>query len=71
MKKKHYEAIAAAILKTRADYALEPTPPVYRKGACEALCLLAYRLARAMAADNPKFDRDRFLAACGVESNQH
>ncbi len=29
---------------------------------------LAHRFADLFAADNPNFDRDRFLSACGLES---
>ncbi len=30
--------------------------------------LAADRIAEVLAADNPRFDRDRFMEACGCES---
>jgi len=53
MRKKHYEAIAS-IVKLNFD----GTQPV-----------LARDLADYFEQDNPKFDRARFLEACGVESH--
>jgi hypothetical protein len=55
MSRKDYEAIAAIIkgarLYTSAD---------------DPVALIATALAAAFAQDNPRFDRARFLAACGV-----
>ena len=31
-----------------------------------AIASVAYKLAAILATDNPRFDRDRFLRACGV-----
>ena len=36
------------------------------KEKAEALGFLAIRLSSAFELDNPRFDRDRFLVACGV-----
>ena len=55
MTKKHYEAIAS-IVKLNFD----GTQPV-----------LARDLADYFEQDNPKFDRARFLEACGVETCKH
>ena len=33
-----------------------------------AVRAVAYRFADALATTNPRFDRARFLAACGVQS---
>jgi hypothetical protein len=57
MTKKHYEAIASII----EYYAHDTT--VYNA--------LANRLADYFAQDNPKFDRQRFLKACGIEVDKH
>jgi hypothetical protein len=55
--KKHYEAIAAAI----RSHAVQGTPD-WRDCAEK----IAYALAAVFARDNPKFDRARFLKACGL-----
>lgn len=59
LSKKHHEAIAAAIRAERCG----PGSPAVET----ALDQVASRLADYFAADNPRFDRARFLAACGVE----
>lgn len=58
MSRKHFEAIAAAIANNRGT----DDPPMVRK----ALDDVAQDLAAVFAADNPRFDSARFLAACGV-----
>ena len=60
MTKKDYEAIAAAIAHTKmlADS--------NGYGAYSTLEEVAEQLAAVMAADNERFDRARFLKACGV-----
>ena len=57
MTKKHYEAIADCIefrLCAKDNHPHE----------------IAKRLADYFQTDNPKFDRARFLQACGIESNK-
>lgn len=54
MTKKDYELIASSILATRSY--LMPT-----------LDSLAYLMAASLESDNPKFDRNKFLQACGIE----
>jgi hypothetical protein len=56
MSRKHYVAIAAAIADVRR-FTKDPA----------ALALVANRLADVLALDNDKFDRSRFLCACGVD----
>jgi hypothetical protein len=51
MTKKHYAAIAAIIAQSE-----ETTDPVY---------FIARQLSVLFASDNERFDRERFLAACG------
>ena len=55
MTKKHYVAIAE-IIKSEAM----ATPYGYRAD-------IAGKLADYFKQDNPKFDRERFLTACGIE----
>jgi hypothetical protein len=56
MTRKDYIAIAEAIrLTTEDEYGRDST----------GLAFCASRIAHVMAADNPRFDRDKFLKACG------
>ncbi|MBK6413988.1 hypothetical protein [Sphingopyxis sp.] len=55
--------IAAALREARSNYSL-PNVAIYHNGIDNA----AHRLADALGRDNPRFDRDRFLAAAGVQS---
>ena len=63
MKRKYCVALAAAIRAFYDDYDREPIHTV--NGAVE---YLADNIADTLAADNPRFDRARFLKACGVQS---
>jgi hypothetical protein len=56
--RKDYEAIASCIRGEREGWS-QPEPRI-------AVSRIARHLAEIMAADNPRFDRKRFLAACGV-----
>lgn len=65
MTRKDYVAIAKAIsdgqfidLRTNGEVAVSVL----------TRAKIARQLADAMSRDNPRFDRDRFLAACGVQS---
>lgn len=60
MTKKHYEAIAA-ILSTWMK-AGERT---------DVVSAIAYELAVYFAQENPRFLQDKFLKACGVESDTY
>ena len=55
MTAKEFKLIAKCIRETRLE-----------DWGSAALNLLSYRLADMMAASNPRFDRDRFLVACGT-----
>jgi hypothetical protein len=73
MTKKDYILIAAALrgdaahLTHQAGIPYERMTPWYR-GAYDQWNTAAMAVADALASDNPKFDRSRFLAACGVMS---
>lgn len=54
MSSKDYEAVAAAVAATGGDYATREE--------------LAFRLAEVFSRGNPRFDRGRFLIACGFDS---
>ena len=67
MTRRDYVAIAGAFMAARADIAnKEPADAVetLKDGASYA----AEHVADALAKDNPRFDRARFLAACGVQA---
>ena len=57
MTKKHYEAIAN-IIASQYENANMNDYGRYR---------MAYELASYFTIDNPKFDRARFLQACGID----
>jgi hypothetical protein len=59
MTRKDYVLIAAAI---KAAYQTFDKPSNHANGARH----VAHTLADTLATDNPRFDRDRFLTACGV-----
>ena len=63
MTKKDYEAIARAIERTTHHNAVDSN---YNEGWHGAITAIRCRLADVMADDNPRFDRQRFLKACGV-----
>ena len=59
MTKKDYVAIADAILSARNER---------ETNAAQAITNVASYIADKLECDNPRFDRARFLAACGVQS---
>lgn len=60
MTRKDYELIAAAVAEANADMVDHP-------GRLAGAAQVARYLARELRGTNPRFDRDRFLRACGVE----
>lgn len=69
MSRKHFTAVAAAI-KTQIDEAQLPSitelDNIARKSAFQATVRIAQEFARIAASDNPRFDTQRFLRACGI-----
>jgi hypothetical protein len=63
MTRKDYVAIAGALHRSGMAVGIWP-----KKTAEYAIGLVATDIAATMAADNPRFDRARFLKACGVQS---
>lgn len=59
MSKNNYVAIAATIKNIREL--------CQAKEAREAITYIASDLAREFVKDNPRFDSDKFLRACGLE----
>lgn len=68
MTKKDYETIAKAIAKAIANArtTCEPTS----KEDEEVLEAVVVELTLVFEKDNPRFDRDRFAKACGVDFNK-
>lgn len=66
MTKKDYIAIAKCIADARAnpEHFYVSAEPQYTRGVNSA----AVALAVALKADNPRFDRERFLRACGIDT---
>lgn len=67
MTRKDYVAIAAAIMAARRDIKLKE-PHESHADMWDGASLAAEHIAEVMAADNPRFDRARFLKAAGVQS---
>jgi len=65
MSRQNYVAIADAI---RAEYQpdLPSSEDLWEAGFDAACRAIAQRIAVVMADDNPRFDRGRFLCACGM-----
>jgi len=57
MSRKHYVQLAQEIQDVRLQGWIEPE---------QAITALAEQIADVLQADNPAFDRDRFLKAAGV-----
>jgi hypothetical protein len=65
MTRKDYVLIAARFADLlRIDAELPAAPLTYRDGVADAARHLATELQR----DNPRFDRERFLKAAGIQS---
>jgi hypothetical protein len=62
MTKKHYEAIASILAKYKNAPLYEVDYSDYRTAEH-----IATDLSKYFATDNPKFNRARFLQACGIE----
>jgi len=60
--RQHYKAIAEIVKEERTGYEARHQPSAY-VAACNAI---AESLMYYFAADNPRFDRDQFLIACGI-----
>ena len=64
--RKHYEIIARNIKGSIADVAIaEEGSPERRVAKINAIEMVARSLALEFERDNPRFDRTRFLVACG------
>lgn len=64
MTRKDYVLIAAAISDSKCMYAGQS--PEYARGVRTQFQVTAQKIAAALQSDNPRFDRARFLKACGI-----
>jgi hypothetical protein len=65
MTKKDFILIAAALKAARVNNSLNnPNKALYNNGVDNTVLFMA----SALQTTNPRFDRARFLAACGVQS---
>lgn len=68
MTKKDYVAIAAALASSREFVEQLPIQTAHvRAGYLQGNFSAAMHLANMLARDNPRFNRDRFLAACAAK----
>ena len=65
MSKKDYERIAAEVRRTIHAERLTSTAS-WAHGMREGMFEFTGNLAQSFAEDNPRFDRARFLKACGI-----
>lgn len=63
MTRQHFKAIADALNEVRTTVVMTRNPLLAKHAALDAA---AHNLADACAEFNPRFDRDKFLKACGV-----
>lgn len=67
MTRKDYEKIAAILFPFAHNSKDFPDKTESDRGITYAGKEIANRMADMLAADNPRFDRARFLRACGLE----
>lgn len=65
MTRKDYQSLAAALRRAATPAALvQRDADCYRQQHAKDV----HAIADALASDNPRFDRARFLSACGVDA---
>ena len=72
MARKHFEAIAGIINRLDLSDTISPAMSEqsahhYLVGNRDTIDILANNIADLFPQENPRFDRERFLKACGVE----
>jgi hypothetical protein len=69
--KQHFEMIARVIERERSQVKNGYMPRAAQKHALLTLTHTAHHFADELAQTNPRFDRQRFLRACGVEADDN
>jgi len=64
MQRRHFELIAASIARSRQASSIGGTA-AKKAAAANAIRLVAIDLSVSLAHENPNFDKERFLTACG------
>ena len=67
MTRKDYIALAKALMNARLDV-LNKEPAESHNDLYDGIGYATDHIVDVLARDNPRFDRARFLAACGVQS---
>lgn len=66
LKAKDYELIAGVMAECQGLSTLM-NDKVFGKNMSKTVAIVAGKLANYLEEDNPKFDRNKFLIACGIE----
>lgn len=66
MTRKDYELIAGCVARSMRVQSIGKRPAAAKAAGERAVSLVAGDLAATLAHDNPRFDKARFLKACGV-----
>lgn len=69
MHQKHYRE-TAEIIRGKIETAIKMRPSPYAIGSYDTAEFIAREMADIFRVDNPRFDRARFYAACGLEEYQ-
>lgn len=67
MTKKDYLLLAGSVVRTVRITEWTEKNQVKKQAKLQAISLVAHDLAGNLYGENKKFDRDKFLEACGVE----
>lgn len=68
MTRKDFELIAEALCVARQQFRTEAGSSTDLARCEHAITMVAWKLVGSLGTTNPRFDRDRFLHACGVEN---
>lgn len=67
MTRKHYQEVADILHDVHLEYSAADSPdPLFHL----AMRAIAGRMAVMFTLDNPRFDREKFMEACGLQSNK-
>lgn len=69
MTKKDYVLIAQSINRSIHVTSFTEKNQVRKQAKLKAYSLVAHDLSGSLKGDNPRFDQERFLAACGISND--
>ena len=67
MTKKHFEAIAKKIKERREILTLSPLSKEHKQARLAGISIIVGGLCDVFSELNDRFDRSRFVSACGIE----